>query len=196
MKRIKIFLIGTLSIMVIMPIGWYSSQFYWQSKTKNLYKQAQASYQKKYVYITFRGALDQAMYADDEKGGKKLANYYKRVSDYNRKLRSGMIEKQMEIVSGDTLYSESIFIPVPLQHIGVEEPIYVEEIDEADSVVKAYVFNTSCWGYFEAYLAKSTVHDKLPPDSLLEEFIDHVHSLPTLEGNTFGQPSPYGFYCN
>ncbi len=184
--------------MLVMPLLWYGLQFYWQHKTKNLYEIAQSKYLKKYTYVIINGTLNQSMYSDDEIGGKKLFDYYSKVSNYHEDVKSGKREreKSYSYITKDTVYSVPVVIPVPLRHIGVEKEVYVEEVGKTDSVVKVIVFNTRCWGYYEAYLAKSTIHNELPPDSLLESFINHVHSLPSRDGNTFGRPSPYGFYCN
>ena len=186
------------SIMVITPSVWYGAQFYWQNKTKKLYEISQSKFLKKYTYVIMNGSLDQAMYSEDKGGGVELADYYSKVSDYYEDVKSGKREREKiySHITKDTGYIVPVIIPVPLQHIGVEKSIYVEEISETDLVVKAYVFNTKCWGYYEVYLAKSTIHNELPPDSLLEDFMKHVHSLPSREGTTFGKPSPYGFYCN
>ena len=78
--KIKMFLIGTLAIMILTPTVWYGLQFYWQNKTKALYNEAQNNYLKKYAYTTIRGSLDQTMYADNKENGKKLLNYYKQIS--------------------------------------------------------------------------------------------------------------------
>lgn len=197
-KKIRRLLISMIFIMIATPTFWYGGKFYWQKKTKELYEFTNSNYQKKYAYVVVNGSLDQAMYSDNMKGGIKLEGYYLEVSNYYSDVKSGKRkrEKIYNHITDDTGYVIPVIIPAPLKHIGVQKPIYVEEFNESDSVVKAYVFNTKCWGYYEAYLAKSTIHDELPPDSLLERFIKHVHSLPSKEGSTFGKPSPYGFYCN
>ncbi len=197
-NKLKTLFIAMALIMVVTPLIWYGSQFYWQNKTKKLHEIAQSKYMKQYTYVIMNGSLDQVMYSEDKESGIKLAGYYSKVSNYYEDVKSGKRkrEKIYSHITKDTGYIVPVIIPVPLQHIGVEQEIYVEEISETDSVVKAYVFNTKCWGYYEAYLAKSTIHNELPPDSLLEDFIKHVHSLPSREGTTFGKPSPYGFYCN
>jgi len=197
-RKIKIFIIGTLSVMIITPTVWYGLQFYWQNKTKTLYSQAKNSYQKKYAYTLIKGSLDQTMYARSYDEGVQLVDYYNQVSDYYAKIQSGEIEREKYIspISGDTLYKNPIIIPIPIKYLGVPQEVYLPKGAENDSVIKVYVFDTKCWGYFEAYVPTFNLHDTLHPDSLLQDLKRHIESLPKQSDDIYGRPSPYGFYCN
>jgi len=196
--KIKMFLIGTLAIMILTPTVWYGLQFYWQNKTKALYNEAQNNYLKKYAYTTIRGSLDQTMYADNKENGKKLLNYYKQISEYYKKVELGEI-KQVKCyfsLTGDSVYDASVIIPIPIKYLGVPQTVYTAKDGEMDSLLKVYVFNTKCWGYFEAYVPRFNLHDTLPTDSLLQDLMKHINSLPKQADDIYGRPSPYGFYCN
>lgn len=184
--------------MILTPTVWYSLQFYWQNKTKTLYSEAQKSYQKKFAYTTIRGSLDQTMYAENAESGKKLLIYYNQITNYYNKVDLGEIELQKYVspISGDTLYKNPIIIPVPVKYLGVPQTVYIRKESEIDSLVKVYVFNTKCWGYFEAYVPLYNLHDTLPTDSVLQDLMKHIKSLPKQSDDIYGRPSPYGFYCN
>lgn len=184
--------------MIITPTVWYGLQFYWQNKTKTLYFQAKNSYQKKYAYTLIRSSLDQTMYADNEKNGRDLLDYYQQIFEYYQKVELGEIKqvKSYFPLTGDSVYHEPIIIPVPIKYLGVPQEVYLPKGAENDSVIKVYVFNTKCWGYFEAYVPIFNLHDTLPPDSLLQDLKRHIQSLPKQSDDIYGRPSPYGFYCN
>lgn len=196
--RLKIFFISTLSIMILTPTVWYGLQFYWQNKTKNLYREAQKSYKKKYAYTIVSGSLDQTLYTYNEENGRKLLDYYKQISEYYRKVEIGEIKqlKSYFALTGDSVYDESVIIPVPIKYLGVPQTVYIKEDAEMDSLVKVYVFNTKCWGYFEAYVPRYNLHDTLPPDSVLQNLMKHIRFLHVQADDMYGKPSPYGFYCN
>lgn len=199
MKRsLKIFLVGTLLIMILTPTVWYSLQFYWQNKTKNLYIELQKTYQKKYAYTHIRGTLDQTLYADNEESGRKLLDYYSQISEYYKKVELGEIKQAKSYFSltGDSVYDEPVIIPVPLKYLGVSQTVYIQKEADGDSLIKAYVFNTKCWGYFEAYVPIYNLHDTLPSDSALQDLMNHIKSLPKQSDDIYRRPSPYGFYCN
>jgi len=197
-KKIKFLFKSMLIIAITVPTLWYSSQCYWQNKTKKLYKIAQKKYNKMYTYEFFSGALDQTIYAENIHDAKKMSVYYSEISNYYNKVKNGDIKKKKVYVGFeccDSAYAEPVSIPVKFKTIGVEKSIYVENINNNKDYVKAYVFNTYCWGYYVAYIAKSTIHKNLPPDSLLTKFYEHLETLPESNG-IYGSLSPYGFYCN
>lgn len=196
--RLKIFLIGTLSIMILTPLVWYSLQFYWQTKTKNLYSIATSEYHLRFAYTTLSGNLDQTLYASNIKDALKLRKYYDERKQYYNNVKEKKIkrEKYLSFHTGDSVFREPISIPISIKYVGVEQPVYIPENELKNSIVKGYLFNTDCWGYFEAYFPIINVHEDRPPDSLYQKFVDHVSSLPNSEGPTHGSPSPYGFYCN
>lgn len=197
-RKIKLFFIGTLSIMLIVPTLWYGLQFYWQNKTKKLYSQAINNYQKKYAYTLVEGTLDQTLYATNKDNGKKLLDYYNKTYKYYKGVASGEIErtKELRIIDGDSLYADPYAIPVPIKYLGVPQEVYVPKDLENDSVAKVYVFNTSCWGYLKAYIPVMNLHDELPPDSLSQKFYKFLESIPSQSDGIYGSLSPYGFYCN
>lgn len=197
-RRFKVFLKSTLAIMIIAPVIWYSLKFHGQYKTRLLHVKAQEKYVEKYAYTLLGGNLDQTMYADDKKKGRKLVRYYNQLSEYQEKLDSGEIEPETRIsfISGDTLYNIPITIPVPIKYLSVHRKVFMEEDSEIDSLVKVFVFNTECWGYFEAYVPVSNLHDDPPEDQLYQVFIENISTLPSKADNVYGSPSPYGFYCN
>lgn len=196
-RRLKFHLTSSLLIMVLAPATWYILQFYWQDKTKKLYNEAQNSYQKKYAYTYIRGVLNQTLYADNQENGRKLLSYYNQKTSYYNKVKLGEIEmkKYVSPISGDTVFHDGITIPVPLKFLGVPKTVYIKEDSELDSLVKIYVFNTQCWGYFEAYVPRYNLHDSLPPELVLKDLKKPVKSAPQQDG-IYGTPSPYGFYCN
>ena len=81
--------------MILTPTVWYGLQFYWQNKTKNLYREAQKSYKKKYAYTIVSGSLDQTLYTYNEENGRKLLDYYKQISEYYRKVE--IVEKTLKL---------------------------------------------------------------------------------------------------
>ena len=186
------------SILIILPTTWYGLKYFWQSKTKSLYEEVQKNYSLRYAYVSFSNNIDQSLYAENELEAEKLFKYYSKLIEYKKKVDLGEIEKNKEynIITGDTGYISPIPIPVPVKYIGVETPVYIEDINNTDLIVKVYVFNTKCWGYIEAYLPKIVIHDNLPQDSLLHRFKSHLGKFPEQKGIIYGKPSPYGFYCN
>lgn len=198
-QKYRKFLIGAFSIMIILPTVWYGLQFYYQSEAKKLYSEAESNYEKKYAYVLDEdyAVLNQTLYARSYKQGERLVKYYQEVSDYSQKVKSGEIKQEMHINpdSGDTSYIQNVIIPVPLKYLAVPEKVYVPRNAVKNKVAKVYVFNTYCWGYFVAYVPIVNLHDNLPSDSLFQDLVQHVESLPKSNGN-YRRLSPYGFYCN
>jgi len=159
---------------------------------------AQANYTKKYVYNIHRGTLNQSLYASNKKNGKKLARYYNLSNSFYKKIETSDIklEEYISPISGDTVYDVPFVIPVPIKYIGVQQIVYVEQIYKNDSIVKGYVFDTECWGYYKAYIPSVNVHDHPPPGNILQKYIQHLQSLSDDSEVIYGYPSPFGFYCN
>lgn len=80
--------------------------------------------------------------------------------------------------------------------MGVKTPLYVNKTDLENDLVKAYVLNTDCWGYFFAYIPSVNIHESEPPEELYNKFMEYVEKLPKSASRKFGSLSPYGFYCN
>lgn len=194
-KTVIIFIASVVSIMIINFVIWYGLTSFWQNKTKSLYQYAISNCDKKYAYLTARGSLNPTMYADNKEGGIKLLHYYNEIDTYYKMVEAGKISRVKTYfpLTSDSAYEEPIIIPVPIKNIGVMQAVYVSESN--DSIAKVYVFNTSCWGYFEAYIPRINLHDTLPSDSLIQDFEKYLESLPKSDGS-YGRPSPYGFYCN
>ena len=83
-----------------------------------------------------------------------------------------------------------------IEYVGVKTPLYVNKTDLENDVVKAFVFNTDCWGYFIAYIPSVNVHESEPPEELYNKFLEYVEKLPKSASRKFGSLSPYGFYLN
>ncbi|HNS11700.1 MAG TPA: hypothetical protein PKM97_03725 [Bacteroidia bacterium] len=196
--KLKIIIIGALSIMTLTPTVWYGLKIYWQNKTKNLYSEAQEFYLKKYAYTYIGGYLDQTMYAENIEDGKKLLDYYDQVFAYYKIDESGSSSqiKSYSFITGDSVSREPVAIPISLNYLSVPQLVYIQKDAEEIPLVKAYVFNTHCWGYFIAYIPKYNLHNELPPNSELQELIERIKSLPKKFDSLYGRPSQYGFYCN
>ena len=184
--------------MVGLPLCWYSLQFYWQNKTKKLYKEVVKECPKKYIYALCDNKLEQSYYGVNEKDGEKLVKYYKDKLDYDDKVKLGIIEREIYRISdsGDTSFIEPIAIPVSIDNqFSIMEEVYCDYKTKQDSVVKIYSFDTDNWGYIEAYVPIFVLHDSLPSDSLLKDYLRYLECLPK-EYKFYGTPSQYGFYCN
>jgi len=184
-KTFKIWLIAIGLIMLITPVIFYSAKFYYQSKTKKLYYKAEKEFYEKYAYITYSGNLDQVLYGQDLIEGSKLNNYYHQLKKFYSQRKTEKNHQDSEPT-----------IPISLNYISVTKPIYFPPFKETDSIIKGYVFNLNCWGYYEVYLPKLIVKDSLPSSQLLNKFHKQISKLPKNRSKNFQTKSPYGFYCN
>ncbi len=198
-KHLLMFIVATATLAIAVPSVMYVLTIYYQNKCKKLYKEASTNYEIKYAYDLTSKALNQSFYGKNKDEGFKLYEYYKHLQAYNDSLNKGLVkrEKIYNFITEDSGYVNNIFIPVPISNqIGVEQEVYIKSIAKGDSVAKGYVFNTYCWGWYEAYFATNTLYDTPPNDTLLKQFYKHVKETASKPVPGFGQPSPYGFYCN
>ncbi len=201
-KKIKIYSIGLLLTAIFLVIVGFILPPIMQYHAKKLYEEATTSYKIMYAYdLTRQKNVQSTLYAKSKSGGEELVEYYKSVYDYYKKVHLGEIKLDMHYDKEykDSLYEEPISIPLPLRFLGVGEEVYLEkEPTKEESVVKVFVFDTCCWGYFTAYIPVINLHDSMPPDSIYKKFLKNAAELPKPSDDSphYGRPSPYGYYCN
>ncbi|WP_439481617.1 hypothetical protein [Cyclobacterium plantarum] len=188
---VKKFLISMVVISVTAPILWYVYVGFWKFKTKNLFEKAQNEFVVRYGYEERSNGITQTLVGRSQNEGDKIADYYYKL---NHDLKD--VEREIFIRGDDTLYLSPIPVPIHLKYVGVKTKLYIKPGDLKNEVVKAYVFNTDCWGYFIAYIPSVNIHESEPPPELYEKFLEYVEKLPKSTSPKFGSLSPYGFYCN
>ncbi|MBS9525318.1 hypothetical protein KIH41_17755 [Litoribacter ruber] len=186
----KRFLISIIVISIIVPVIWYGYVGYWQLKTKRLYVKANSEYEVMYGYHTKINKIDQTLIGRSREDGRKLVHYYSKLNELK------FVKRDTIVYNGDTLYKDPISVPVPINYVGVKTRIYVSSDEKFKEVVKGYVFNVECWGYFVAYIPSINIHETEPSEEQYIDFMKYVDQLPKSNSNRFGSLSPYGFYCN
>ena len=188
---LKKYLISLLIISIAVPLLWYGYVGFWQLRTKLLMDRAESEFVVRYGYVQNQNNLAQTLFGRNMEEGRELAEYYFKL---NNALKD--FEREIMVFDGDTLYKDPIPSPVPLRFVGVRSKLYVEPNKSNSEVVKAYVFNIDCWGYFIAYIPSVNIHELTPPAELYEKFLEQIEKLPKSTSRKFGSLSPYGFYCN
>ncbi|WP_209329147.1 hypothetical protein [Lunatimonas salinarum] len=188
---LKKYLKSLAIISIIVPLMWYGYVGYWQFTTKRLFKKAESEFLIMYAYEFDSDGIFQTLIGENEEEGRKLSEYYHKLY-----FEFKGIERERLIKGSDTLYIYPVQIPIQIKYVGVKTPLYVKMSDLESEVVKAYVFNTDCWGYFIAYIPSVNIHESEPPAELYDKFLEYVERLPKSTSRKFGSLSPYGFYCN
>src|SRR6218665_212961 len=155
--------------LVLLP-ALFGTIFFWKTKTKYLYKDAEKKYVMKYAYTFKNGHLRHSLFGTSVEQGEDLCKYYRKTND--------------------TLYTtaDSISLHFGTGWLPLGRPLYMPREFKNDSVVKVYDINTCCWGYYEAFVLNFCLHDNPPPDSLLNKFQGDIGNIP--------DPRDYGFYCD
>jgi len=185
------YLKSLVMISIIVPILWYGYVGFWQLKTKRLFEKAETEFIIRYAYELDSVGIFQTLVGKNNEDGRKLSEYYHKLY-----FQFKNVERERLIKGKDTLYIYPVQIPIPIKYVGVKTPLYVSKDDLNKEVVKAYVFNTDCWGYFIAFIPSVNIHESEPPPELYEKFLEYVEKLPKSTSRKFGSLSPYGFYCN
>lgn len=185
------YLVSLIVISVTAPLLWYGYVGFWQFRAKRLYTKAQSNFEVRYGYMINTSGINQTFVGRNEQEGLQLIDYYEESRNENKKK-----EWEKSFFGEDTLFKNPISVPLGARFVGVKTPLYVKMSDLESEVVKAYVFNTDCWGYFIAYVPSVNIHESEPPAELYDKFLEYVESLPKSTSRKFGSLSPYGFYCN
>ena len=185
------YLLSLIIISLTVPLLWYGYMGFWQYKTKKLYNKAQTEFKIRYGYVLNHNNINQTFGGRSIEEGLRLVEYYE-------ESKNGLKKNEWEkmVFEKDTLYKNPISVPLGARFIGVNTQLYVSLDDLKKDVVKAYIFNTDCWGYFVSYIPTVNIHESEPPDELYDKFLKYVEKLPKSTSRKFGSLSPYGFYCN
>ncbi|PGH40567.1 MAG: hypothetical protein CRN43_02155 [Candidatus Nephrothrix sp. EaCA] len=177
--------------LVLLP-ALFGTIFFWKTKTKYLYKDAEKKYVMKYAYTFKNGHLRHSLFGTSVEQGEDLCKYYRKVNKYYAMVKEGNINRIWYISpeTNDTLYTtpDSISLHFGTGWLPLGRPLYMPREFKNDSVVKVYDINTCCWGYYEAFVPNFCLHDNPPPDSLLNKFQGDIGNIP--------DPRDYGFYCD
>lgn len=185
------YIISLIIISVTVPLLWYGYVGFWQYKTKRLFNIAQDDFMIRYGYILNPKDINPTFWGRNVEEGLRLVEYYDESRNEFKKT-----EWEKMVFEGDTLFKNPVSVPLGARFIGVNTRLYVSPDDLKNDVLKAYVFNTDCWGYFIAYIPSVNIHESEPPPELYEKFLEYVEKLPKSTSRKFGSLSPYGFYCN
>jgi hypothetical protein len=180
-RKIKIWLLSIVLIAVVLNLGMYIEIKVEQYQAKNLYGQVR-NRDKLYVYETYSGVLNPALYVKDLKDTAELISYYSKVE------------------KNDT--SAFFNFEIKMMRITMHEPMYVYSYQKKGSkIVQTVDFDVHCWGYVKGYLYKPTTHRYAPPDSLIKKeeafIVRHNQDKRVQMLNRIAKKiSDYGWYCN
>jgi hypothetical protein len=133
------FFVAVILITVLSPVAISWKRNY----AKRYYAEAQA-WEQVYCYDTLVKGLNHAYYADDPEEGLLISEFYTRKTS-----------------------GENIPIKFPIQGLQFQRRVFVKELDVDSDVALVVDFDTTCWGYLEAYVSKQTISKSPPSPTLL-----------------------------
>ena len=180
-KKFKTWIISTIVLMVVINLFGFLYIKIAQYHAKTIFEQVKNN-EKVYVYETYYGGLNNALYVEDVEDTTQLIQYYDKVA----KLDTPAI----------------INFDIKNIPIGLYSPLYVYKyFQKGSKVVEVIDFDYKCWGILKGYVYLSVIHKKLPPDflikqsdSILQKYNESKHAQ--MIKRIAHKISDYGWYCN